>query len=102
MTLEAKDFRSEKVIEAVDIYYKGEWRFSAPATGFNRGIGQLLKHYGESEKIIERLKKLSEETAVSDEAEKIENSPVAEEITMENNWHEEDTEDRMKSVHLTA
>ena len=91
MTLESKDFRSEKVIEAVDIYYKNEWRFSAPATGFNRGIGQLLKHYGESEKIMERLKKMSEgqaEEAVaeSNEAEIEFNEPLEQE------WHEEDVQ----------
>ncbi|MCQ2470187.1 MAG: TerD family protein, partial [Ruminococcus sp.] len=90
LTLEAKDFRSEKVIESIDIYFKNEWRFSVPITGFNRGIGQLLKHYGESEKIIERVKKLSEESAADAETVKNEEAPVAEEITIEHDWHEED------------
>ena len=39
----------EKALIAIEVYRKGEWRFSAVAAGFNGGLSALLKHFGGDE-----------------------------------------------------
>ena len=46
MNLSGNDFTSEKAIISIEIYRKDEWRFSALASGFNGGIGDLLHYFG--------------------------------------------------------
>ncbi|NCB70390.1 MAG: hypothetical protein EOM45_01220 [Clostridia bacterium] len=49
MTLGGKDFHSEKAIISVEVYKKDVWRFAAVASGFNGGLGDLLRAYGGEE-----------------------------------------------------
>lgn len=49
MTLTGKDFHTEKAIIAIEIYKKDVWRFAAVASGFNGGLGDLLRAYGGEE-----------------------------------------------------
>jgi len=49
MTLGGKDFHSEKAIISVEVYKKDSWRFAAVASGFNGGLGDLLRAYGGEE-----------------------------------------------------
>lgn len=49
MTLNGKDFHSEKAIITIEIYKKDVWRFAAVASGFNGGLGDLLRVYGGEE-----------------------------------------------------
>lgn len=49
MTLTGKDFHAEKAIIAIEIYKKDVWRFAAVASGFNGGLGDLLRSYGGEE-----------------------------------------------------
>ena len=49
MTLNGKDFHSEKAIISIEIYKKDVWRFAAVASGFNGGLGDLLRVYGGEE-----------------------------------------------------
>ena len=46
LNLTGKDFQNEKAIIGVEIYMKSVWRISAPASGYNGGLADLLKHYG--------------------------------------------------------
>ncbi len=68
----ARDFRSEKALEVVSIYRKEEWRFSVPATGFNRGLEYLLKHYGGTMEMFDEIAEASQN--------EIENVPEIEEV----------------------
>lgn len=49
MTLGGKDFHSEKAIISVEVYKKDSWCFAAVASGFNGGLGDLLRTYGGEE-----------------------------------------------------
>jgi tellurium resistance protein TerD len=50
MALTGGDFHTEKAIIAIEIYKKDVWRFAAVASGFNGGLGDLLRAYGGEEK----------------------------------------------------
>lgn len=47
------DFRQEKAIISVEIYKKDVWRFAAVASGFNGGLGDLLRAYGGTEATVQ-------------------------------------------------
>lgn len=49
LDLRGTDFRQEKAIISIEIYKKDVWRFAAVASGFNGGLGDLLRSYGGSE-----------------------------------------------------
>lgn len=49
LRLSGGDFRSEKAIISIEIYQKDVWRFGAVASGFNGGLGDLLRAYGGEE-----------------------------------------------------
>jgi tellurite resistance protein TerA len=40
------DFRQEKAIIALEIYFKDVWRVAAVGQGFNKGLSELLASYG--------------------------------------------------------
>ena len=46
LTLTGKDFHEEKAIISLEIYRKDVWRLAAVASGFNGGLGDLLREYG--------------------------------------------------------
>ncbi len=47
--LSGKDFQDEKAVIMVEIYRKDVWRIAAVGSGFNGGLGDLLKAYGGEE-----------------------------------------------------
>ena len=49
MDLSGSDFRQEKAIISIEIYRKDVWRIAAVASGFNGGLGDLLRAYGGEE-----------------------------------------------------
>lgn len=49
LRLTGRDFAEEKAIISIEMYIKGEWRFSAVAQGFNGGLSDLLEEYGGEE-----------------------------------------------------
>ncbi len=50
LALSGADFREERAIITMEIYKKdGLWRFAALASGFNGGLGDLLRSYGGEE-----------------------------------------------------
>lgn len=49
MNLSGNDFKNEKAIISIEIYRKDMWRFAAVASGFNGGLGDLLRSYGGEE-----------------------------------------------------
>ena len=49
LDLSGSDFRQEKAIISIEIYRKDVWRFAAVASGFNGGLGDLLRAYGGTE-----------------------------------------------------
>ncbi len=49
LNLTGSDFHSEKAVIAIEIYMKDVWRVAAVASGFNGGLGDLLKAYGGEE-----------------------------------------------------
>lgn len=49
MNLTGSDFKQEKAIISVELYWKGEWRISATANGFNGRLSTLLSAYGGTE-----------------------------------------------------
>lgn len=49
LDLSGSDFRQEKAIISIEIYKKDVWRFAAVASGFNGGLGDLLRAYGGTE-----------------------------------------------------
>lgn len=49
LDLSGSDFRQEKAIISIEIYKKDVWRFAAIASGFNGGLGDLLRAYGGTE-----------------------------------------------------
>ena len=49
LRLSGGDFHSEKAIISIEIYRKDVWRFAAVASGFNGGLGDLLRAYGGEE-----------------------------------------------------
>lgn len=46
LALHGNDFHAEKAIISVEIYRKDVWRIAAVASGFNGGLGDLLRTYG--------------------------------------------------------
>ena len=49
MQLTGADFHSERAVISLEIYKKDVWRFAAVASGFNGGLGDLLREYGGEE-----------------------------------------------------
>ena len=49
LNLSGSDFRREKAIIAIELYKKDIWRVGAVASGFNGGLGDLLRAYGGQE-----------------------------------------------------
>ena len=49
VSLTGKDFQNEKAIISMEVYRKDVWRFAAVASGFNGGLGDLLRAYGGEE-----------------------------------------------------
>lgn len=49
MNLSGNDFKQEKAIISIEINRKDMWRFAAVASGFNGGLGDLLRAYGGEE-----------------------------------------------------
>lgn len=49
LRLSGGDFQSEKAIISIELYQKDVWRFGAVASGFNGGLGDLLRAYGGEE-----------------------------------------------------
>lgn len=47
--LNGSDFHTEKAIISIEIYKKDTWRLAAVASGFNGGLGDLLRSYGGEE-----------------------------------------------------
>lgn len=54
LDLSGSDFRQEKAIISIEIYKKDVWRFAAVASGFNGGLGDLLRAYGGTEMNAQR------------------------------------------------
>lgn len=49
LDLSGADFHQEKAIISIEIYKKDVWRFAAVASGFDGGLGDLLRAYGGTE-----------------------------------------------------
>ena len=49
LQLSGSDFNSEKAIISIELYRKDVWRLGAVASGFNGGLGDLLRSYGGEE-----------------------------------------------------
>ncbi|MGM9991999.1 MAG: VWA domain-containing protein [Candidatus Bruticola sp.] len=49
LNMSGSDFAQEASLVAAEIYKKGEWRLAAVASGFNGGLGDLLRNYGGEE-----------------------------------------------------
>lgn len=49
LQLSGSDFHSEKAIISIELYQKDVWRLGAVASGFNGGLGDLLRSYGGEE-----------------------------------------------------
>ena len=49
LQMNGADFHSEKAIISIELYKKDVWRFGAVASGFNGGLGDLLRAYGGEE-----------------------------------------------------
>ena len=49
LTMSGKDFHAEKAIISIELYRKDVWRFSAVCSGFNGGLGDLLRSFGGEE-----------------------------------------------------
>lgn len=49
LELTGADFCQEKAIISIEIYKRDGWRFAAVASGFNGGLGDLLRAYGGTE-----------------------------------------------------
>ena len=49
LQLSGADFHSEKAIISIELYQKDVWRLGAVASGFNGGLGDLLRAYGGEE-----------------------------------------------------
>ncbi len=49
LILRGEDFQKETAITSVEIYHKGVWRLATVASGFNGGLGDLLRLYGGQE-----------------------------------------------------
>ena len=47
--LKGSNFQKETSLVSMEIYKKGEWRFAAIGSGFNGGLGDLLRNYGGEE-----------------------------------------------------
>lgn len=52
LQLSGSDFNSEKAIISIELYRKDVWRLGAVASGFNGGLGDLLRSYGGEEAMI--------------------------------------------------
>ncbi len=49
LTMTGSDFRTEKAVISMEIYRKDIWRMAAVCSGFNGGLGDLLRYYGGEE-----------------------------------------------------
>ena len=49
LLLSGADFQKETAIISMEIYKKDVWRFAMTASGFNGGLGDLLRNYGGEE-----------------------------------------------------
>ena len=49
LSLSGANFQQETAIISMEIYKKDVWRFSMTASGFNGGLGDLLRNYGGEE-----------------------------------------------------
>ncbi|MBQ4529770.1 MAG: VWA domain-containing protein [Lachnospiraceae bacterium] len=49
LALSGADFQQETAIISMEVYKKDVWRFSMTASGFNGGLGDLLRNYGGEE-----------------------------------------------------
>lgn len=49
LQLSGSDFHSEKAVISIELYQKDVWRLGAVASGFNGGLGDLLRSYGGEE-----------------------------------------------------
>ena len=49
LSLTGADFKEERAIISLEIYRKDEWRYAAVASGFNGGLGDLLRFFGGEE-----------------------------------------------------
>ena len=49
LQLSGSDFHSEKAVISIELYQKDVWRLGAVASGFNGGLGDLLRAYGGEE-----------------------------------------------------
>ena len=47
-------FAGEKAVITAEIYRRDEWRFNIVVSGFNGGLGDLLRYYGGSEDAVSR------------------------------------------------
>ena len=79
MSLLGADFRSETAIISMEIYKKDVWRFSMVVSGFNGGLGDLLRYYGGEEEIQAMLATAQSQPTPpvqSRPAPSVQNSPV--------------------------
>jgi len=51
LSLRGTDFQKETAVISMELYKKDVWRFSMTASGFNGGLGDLLRYYGGEEKV---------------------------------------------------
>ena len=49
LALTGADFKAERAIISLEIYRKDVWRYAAVASGFNGGLGDLLRFFGGEE-----------------------------------------------------
>lgn len=68
LRLSGSDFSREKAIVSAELYRKDGWRFAAVASGFNGGLGDLLRSYGGEELQEPETKKVSLEKKLEQEA----------------------------------
>ena len=61
--LSGSDFQRESSLISAEIYKKGEWRFAAIGSGFNGGLGDLLRNYGGEEEAEEQSAQTSTSNA---------------------------------------
>lgn len=70
--LTGDDFCNETAIISMEIYQKDVWRFSVTASGFNGGLGDLLRNYGGEE--------IEDETAATQQDAEVNNAVVSQTI----------------------
>ena len=68
--LKGSDFQKESSLISAEIYKKGEWRFAAIGSGFNGGLGDLLRNYGGEEETEEQPTQASAPVAANSQPNK--------------------------------